>query len=283
MFDGSGDLDFSSTLERAKRNQLVGVCGQSKAHSELLSSIIDYSYERREDKKAEEPEDYKKYVYTGRAKAEEGEFPFFTINALSLNGEDWLCSGSLIDEDWAIIPANCLYRGGWDIEDIKIKVGLGKTNLDDDNDDVGEWLKVKGYKVHPDFDFPYNNLAILQIEKPKSVSTVCYPNANTHNTCFPEGIVCTSVGINRGGDMISRPMLSQPAQICKNMYLNENIDPSSFSNYHKCMGSMHQKPQKLCDWRPGGSMLYCRRPNGPWILSGIEDFPESCTSSPELG
>merc|ERR1711970_1545564 len=78
LFDGSGDDDgeFVSTLERAKRNQKVGVCGQSKVHSELLSEMIDYSFERKENKKAEEPEDYKKYVYTGRTKAEDGEFPF---------------------------------------------------------------------------------------------------------------------------------------------------------------------------------------------------------------
>ena len=44
-----------------------------------------------------------------------------------------------------------------------------------------------------------------------------------------------------------------------------------------------QRTQKLCDWRPGGAMLYCKRPDGPWILSGIEDFAESCNSEVNEG
>ena len=91
----------------------------------------------------------------GRGKAEEGQFPFFTINSMENNGESWLCSGSLIDENWAVVPANCLFRSGWDISNLKIQVGVGKIHPDDES---GEWVNVKGYKVHPDFDFPYNNL-----------------------------------------------------------------------------------------------------------------------------
>jgi len=91
----------------------------------------------------------------GRGKAEGGQFPFFTINSMENNGESWLCSGSLIDENWAVVPANCLFRSGWDISNLKIQVGVGKIHPDDES---GEWVNVIGYKVHPDFDFPYNNL-----------------------------------------------------------------------------------------------------------------------------
>ena len=80
--DRSEDFDGVSALERAKRNQLIGTCGQSQVHSEVLKAAIEYSYEKRSNKSAEEPEDYKKYIYTGREKAEDGEFPFFTMNAL---------------------------------------------------------------------------------------------------------------------------------------------------------------------------------------------------------
>jgi len=40
---------------------------------------------------------------------------------------------------------------------------------------------------------------------------------------------------------------------------------------------------KICDWRPGGAMLYCRRDDGPWILSGVETLPESCASKEDAG
>ena len=29
-------------------------------------------------------------------------------------------------------------------------------------------------------------------------------------------------------------------------------------------------------------MLYCKRPMGPWVLTGIESLPESCTSDGEF-
>ena len=89
--DRSETFDGVSALERAKRNQLIGVCGQSQVHSEVLKTAIDYSYEKRSNKSAEEPDDYKKYIYTGREKAEDGEFPFFTMNALrrGLNRSLW--------------------------------------------------------------------------------------------------------------------------------------------------------------------------------------------------
>ena len=146
----------------------------------------------------------------GRGKAEEGQFPFFTINSMENNGENWLCSGSLIDENWAVVPANCLFRSGWDISNLKIQVGVGKIHPEDES---GEWVGVLGYKVHPDFDFPYNNLALLNIESPESFSNdaVCFQNEGTYSTCFPSGILCASVGMNRDGAIIVRPVVSQPS------------------------------------------------------------------------
>ena len=147
------------------------------------------------------------------------------------NGESWLCSGSLIDENWAVVPANCLFRSGWDISNLKIQVGVGKIHPDDES---GEWVNVIGYKVHPDFDFPYNNLgprlnhhvqslflsdgwhkldkALLNIESPDSFTNdaVCFQNEGTYSTCFPSGILCASVGMNRDGAIIVRPVVSQP-------------------------------------------------------------------------
>lgn len=44
------------------------------------------------------------------------------------------------------------------------------------------------------------------------------------------------------------------------------------------MGNEAQKANKLCDWRPGGAVLYCKRPDGPWIFSGVETLAESCNT-----
>ena len=78
-----------------------------------------------------------------------------------------------------------------------------------------------------------------------------------------------------------RPMAANSASECLPKYENENIDPENvehFRNMFLCMGNEAQKANKLCDWRPGGAVLYCKRPDGPWIFSGVETLAESCNT-----
>ena len=76
-------------------------------------------------------------------------------------------------------------------------------------------------------------------------------------------------------------MAANSASECLPKYENENIDPENvehFRNMFLCMGNEAQKANKLCDWRPGGAVLYCKRPDGPWIFSGVETLAESCNT-----
>ena len=68
---------------------------------------------------------------------------------------------------------------------------------------------------------------------------------------------------------------------CKNEFADEELDPLYFGSYFTCAGSREITENKICDWRPGGAMLYCRRPDGPWIVSGVEALPESCSRKGE--
>ena len=53
----------------------------------------------------------------------------------------------------------------------------------------------------------------MNIESPESFSNdaVCFQNEGTYSTCFPAGILCASVGMNRDGAIIVRPVVSQPS------------------------------------------------------------------------
>jgi len=68
---------------------------------------------------------------------------------------------------------------------------------------------------------------------------------------------------------------------CRNEFSDEELDPLYFGSYFTCAGSREITENKICDWRPGGAMLYCRRPDGPWIVSGVEALPESCSRKGE--
>ena len=95
--------------------------------------------------------------------------------------------------------------------------------------------------------------------------------------------MCASVGMNGNGKVVTRPVQSLHSSRCKDLYEDENIIPLFFRNSHLCMGTSDMSPNKICDWRPGGAMLYCRREDGPWILAGVETLPESCSSDPKKG
>ena len=126
--------------------------------------------------------------------------------------------------------------------------------------------------------------------------------------------MCASVGLNRSGEWTMRPMQTRKGSEnkagfkftednCKYVndsyilvwfrlfvhlsvfksekghYVDEYVDLETFSDNFIVAGSEKMKPNKLCDWRPGGSALYCRRSDGPWVLTGIETLAESCNSN----
>jgi len=96
--------------------------------------------------KESEPSWYTKYTNLGREKLDDaGQFPFASIIAINNQntGNSWFCSGGLIDEDYVLFGANCLYKDGWDISKLKIKAGFGMTSF---NNDQGEWINVRSYK-----------------------------------------------------------------------------------------------------------------------------------------
>ena len=48
----------------------------------------------------------------------------------------------------------------------------------------------------------------------------------------------------------------------KGLYVSEYVDLERFDDLFISAGSEKMKANKLCDWRPGGSSLYCRRTDG---------------------
>ena len=149
-----------------------------------MTNAINYSFTKAMSNPVEDPEWYEKYIKVGREKPILGQFPSASIIAINQlqTGDSWLCSGALIDEEYIIFGADCLYKNGWDVSNLKIKVGLGKTSFEDQR---GQWIEADAYKAHTNFDFPYNNVAMVHLKTVPALSSetspICFPNKSSHN------------------------------------------------------------------------------------------------------
>ena len=113
----------------------------------------------------------------------EGQFPFFAAVVVKLNGESWQCAGSVIDEEYIMTTASCLVKKGWELEGVKLKVGIGYTDMEDN---PGTWHNVKSYTLNNQFKYPKNDFAVLKLAKAvdfdASVQPACFPNKDTHSS-----------------------------------------------------------------------------------------------------
>ncbi|CAG5108647.1 Oidioi.mRNA.OKI2018_I69.chr1.g3891.t1.cds [Oikopleura dioica] len=279
-----GRLKTGLSWEELKKNQKKGACGAQLAPNQLLDDAISFSFASLRDRSLEEPDYFQQFVDMGRLEAEAGNFPSLAAIVVKNNGKKWLCSGSVLSENWIVTSASCVLKEGWDFADAQIKAAPGVVRLSDYNEKL---LAVVDLQVHPDFDFPKKDIALVKTQvamdfaRAEPLQPACFGNEGSHASCFPTTTVCASVGLNRNGKAVVRPVQSMHFSKCKNEFEDESIDPLYFGSYFTCAGSREITENKICDWRPGGAMLYCRRPDGPWIVSGIESLPESCSRKGE--
>jgi secreted trypsin-like serine protease len=95
----------------------------------------------------------------GRLEATSGNFPSIAAIAIKNKSNKWLCTGSILNENWIVTSASCVLKEGWDFEGAQIKVAPGVVKLDEFSEKM---LIVDNLQVHPDFDFPKKDIALVK-------------------------------------------------------------------------------------------------------------------------
>ena len=85
--------------------------------------------------------------------------PSIAAIAIKNKSKKWLCTGSILNENWIVTSASCVLKEGFDFEGAQIKAAPGVVKLADFSEKL---LIVENLQVHPDFDFPKKDIALLK-------------------------------------------------------------------------------------------------------------------------
>ncbi|XP_075948287.1 trypsin-like [Anarhichas minor] len=210
----------------------------------------------------------------GGRDAAPGSWPWL----VSLNSFGYhFCSGSLINKQWVLTAAHCLYR-----RDLHtITVSLGRLNQSGQNfNEVSRGLER--IVRHHSFDFFENNICLLKLSAPVNftdyIQPVCLASAgstfHTGVSSYVAGFGKTQAGSSSGAYILQEvkvPIVGNKECKCTHPLITDNVICAGF----------REGGNNGCQ-RDGGAPLVTN--NGlTWIQSGIDNVGNGCSWPMFLG
>lgn len=211
----------------------------------------------------------------GGQTAEKGSWPWQAM--LASRGGSQFCGGSLVEENWVLTAAHCVYGSSED----RIVVRMGAHRITD----IGEEIEVEKKFEHEDYNPNnfQNDIALLKLKNSVTIGPdarpVCLPDEN--QLLMPDK-KCYITGwgtLKSGGEQpdylqeASVPIVSEAK--CKRAYGDSNIHESMI-----CAG-LDIGGIDACQGDSGGPMV-CEF-NGKWYLEGATSWGYGCALPNKYG
>jgi len=196
-------------------------------------------------------------------------------------GEDF-CGGVYFGGKIIITAAHCFDNGDPDT------IFLGVNNMKKNNVHVQQFEVIKK-TIHPDYNFPYNDIAVVEIDnipiESDLIKPICLPNGEVPKVgtkCIATGFGTTSFQGQASDQLQEVDVPIQDIEKCKRNYASKVSYEIDNKGSMVCAG-YDEGGKDACQGDSGGPLV-CQRENScNWYLAGITSFGKGCANAQLYG
>nr|XP_039271839.1 plasma kallikrein-like [Styela clava] len=217
----------------------------------------------------------------GGYKAESNRWPWMTLVDVEERNGVYSCGGTLISREWVVTAGHCLRNS----DGSNMLLTFGTNNIKNQSPDTQK-SGVQKVILHPAYEFPKNDLVLLQLKKPititLAVAPLCLPRGEKLEVdakCYAVGWGVASVEnirMRMGSDELMEVGLKNlPMGFCHEKYKGTGYE--QYLTKETLCGGLIKGKADTCLGDSGGPLMCQRCSSCSWYLAGVTSFgPEDC-------
>ncbi|KAB7494687.1 Chymotrypsin-C, partial [Armadillidium nasatum] len=214
-------------------------------------------------------------IHKGKDANPPHKYPWAIYITFMKNGKKFICTGSIIHENYVLTAAHCFMLGTTiregiiDTDTVKVHVGDFSRSSSDDIENVTQIMQIHKIIIHVEVNLKFleNDIALLRLTKPldlkshKEVKSICLPKS-------PITVVenMTIIGWGKTGPKESNAKNLQEAQVSVYKHC---LNPRRF-HFDSNLLCIGRQESFLCRGDSGGPIM--KITNGRYEVAGVVSF-----------